>query len=59
MEAFGFYHGKCTVSCRNKCNFKYYFLEICVEKRAEILCAITAFILFIYGICVLLMHEKK
>ena len=22
MEAFGFYDGKCTVSCRNKFNFK-------------------------------------
>ena len=37
MQALGFYHGKCTVSCRKKCNFKYYFLEICVVKRAEML----------------------
>ena len=23
--------------CRNKCNFKYYFLEICVVEQPEIL----------------------
>ena len=38
MEAFDFYHGKYTLACRNKCNFEHYFLEICTEKRAEMLC---------------------
>ena len=36
MEAFDFYHGKYTLTCRKKCNFKYCFLEICIVKRAEI-----------------------
>ena len=33
-----FHHGKCTLTCRNKCNFTYYFLELCIVKRAEMLC---------------------
>ena len=37
MEAF-FYHGKYTLAYKNKRNYKHYFLEICTEKRAEILC---------------------
>ena len=44
MEAFDFYHEKYTLACRNKCHFKHYFLEICREKRAEILCECYKFI---------------
>ena len=38
MKTFDFYHGKYTLTGRNKCNFKYYFLKISIVKRAEILC---------------------
>ena len=43
MEAFDFYNGKYVLTCRNKCNFKYYFLEICIVNRAEISCVINVF----------------
>ena len=38
MEAFYFYHGKYTLTFRNKGNLNIIFVEIYTVKRAEILC---------------------